>query len=177
MLPYLAGKPLDDKHLLPEVSTLFMAGFESESSRTLRHGMFLGYQAPDVILPGQAVLQHAAQGTIANREFAGMQEGLHGLVRETKTVPAEALPCCAATGHTAAWVVYAVSQHPQVEAKIVEELRSLDLLATPEQPSPRPIQWEDIPRLTYLNAVIKVRLPLLCICAMSSLPCQCLSVI
>ena len=66
----------------------------------------------------------------------------------------------AATGHTAAWVVYAVSQHPQVEAKIVEELRSLDLLATPEQPSPRPIQWEDIPRLTYLNAVIKVRLSL-----------------
>ncbi|CAL5219591.1 g1454 [Coccomyxa viridis] len=82
------GKPLDDKHLLPEVSTLFMAGFET-------------------------------------------------------------------TGHTAAWVVYAVSQHPQVEAKIVEELRSLDLLATPKQPSPRPIQWEDIPRLTYLNAVIK----------------------
>ena len=74
------------------------------------------------------------------------------------------LPCCAATGHTAAWVVYAVSQRPQVEAKIVEELRSLDLLATPEQPSPRPIQWENIPRLTYLNAVIKVRLPL-CICA------------
>jgi len=27
-----AGKPLDDKHLLPEVSTLFMAGFESEFS-------------------------------------------------------------------------------------------------------------------------------------------------
>ena len=26
----LAGKPLDDKYLLPEVSTLFMAGFESE---------------------------------------------------------------------------------------------------------------------------------------------------
>ena len=27
-----AGGPLDDKHLLPEVSTLFMAGFESESA-------------------------------------------------------------------------------------------------------------------------------------------------
>lgn len=24
------GQPLDDKHLLPEVSTLFMAGFESK---------------------------------------------------------------------------------------------------------------------------------------------------
>ena len=65
---------------------------------------------------------------------------------------------CAATGHTAAWVVYTVSQHPKVEAKIVEELKSLDLLATPMRPQPRPIQWEDVPKLTYLNAVIKVRL-------------------
>ena len=71
-------------------------------------------------------------------------------------MPAETALLSAATGHTAAWVVYAVSQHPEVEAKIVEELRSLDLLATPEQPTPRPIQWDDIPRLTYLNAVIKV---------------------
>ena len=62
----------------------------------------------------------------------------------------------AATGHTAAWVVYTVSQHPGVDAKIVEELKSLDLLATAEQPAPRPIQWDDIPRLIYLNAVIKV---------------------
>ena len=62
----------------------------------------------------------------------------------------------AATGHTAAWVVYSVSQHPEVEAKLVEQLKSLDLLATAEQPAPRPIQWDDIPRLTYLNAVIKV---------------------
>lgn len=39
---------------------------------------------------------------------------------------------------------------------MVEELRRLDLLATPEQPCPRPVQWDDITRLTYLNAVIKV---------------------
>jgi len=43
-----------------------------------------------------------------------------------------------------------------VEAKMVEELRSLNLLATPEQPTPRPIQWDDIPKLTYINVVIKV---------------------
>ncbi len=49
-----------------------------------------------------------------------------------------------------------MSQHPQVEAKIVEELKSLDLLATPEQPQPRAIQWDDVPKLTYLTAVIKV---------------------
>ena len=53
-------------------------------------------------------------------------------------------------------MVYSVSQHPQVEAKMVEELRSLNLLATPEQPTPRPIQWDDIPKLTYINVVIKV---------------------
>ena len=49
-----------------------------------------------------------------------------------------------------------MSQHPKVEAKIVEELLSHDLLATPEKPQPRPIQWEDVPKLTYLTAVIKV---------------------
>ena len=60
-------------------------------------------------------------------------------------------------GHTAAWVVYCVSQAPKVEAKIVEELRALNLLATPEQPVPRPIQWEDVAKLAYLNNVIKAR--------------------
>ena len=48
-----------------------------------------------------------------------------------------------------------MSQNPKVEAKIVEELKSNGLLATPEKPSPRPIEWDDIPKLTYLNAVIK----------------------
>ena len=54
-------------------------------------------------------------------------------------------------------MLYTVSQHPQVEAKIVEELKSLDLLATPEKAQPRPIQWDDVPKLPYLTAVIKVR--------------------
>ena len=52
-----------------------------------------------------------------------------------------------------------MSQHPEVEAKIVKELRQHDLLATAEQPNPRAIQWDDIPKLTYLNAVIKVSFP------------------
>ena len=52
-----------------------------------------------------------------------------------------------------------MSQHPEVEAKIVEELKQHDLLATIEQPNPRAIQWDDIPKLTYLNAVIKVTFP------------------
>lgn len=54
-------------------------------------------------------------------------------------------------------MVYSVSQAPKVEAKVAEELRSLDLLATAERPSPRPIQWEDVAKLTYLNSVIKAR--------------------
>ncbi len=58
-------------------------------------------------------------------------------------------------------MVYAVSQAPKVEASIVEELRSLDLLATAERPTPRPIQWDDVAKLTYLNNVIKARSPCL----------------
>ena len=145
-----AGKPLDDKHLLPEVSTLFMAGFESESLHPC-HCMFLGYHSSDASPPGHGVLhlphrQSHSKNCLHEEGLWCSETGLCQL----------RLPCSAATGHTAAWVVYAVSQHPEVEAKIVEELRSLDLLATPEQPTPRPIQWDDIPHLTYLNAVIKV---------------------
>jgi hypothetical protein len=53
-------------------------------------------------------------------------------------------------------VVFCVSQAPDVEAKIVEELRSLDLLATHARPAPRAIEWEDTSKLVYLNNVIKV---------------------
>ncbi|CAL5225848.1 g8631 [Coccomyxa viridis] len=97
------GKPLEDKRLLPEVSTLFMAGFET-------------------------------------------------------------------TGHTAAWVLFAVSQHPEVEAKIVKELRSLDLLAGPQAAVPRPIEWDDIPQLVYLTATIKACFSFLCIETMRLYP-------
>ena len=46
-----------------------------------------------------------------------------------------------------------------MEAKITEELASLGLLATPERPKPRPLEWEDLSKLVYLNAVIKVLNP------------------
>ena len=49
-----------------------------------------------------------------------------------------------------------MSQASEVEAKIAEELRSMDLLATPENPKPRVIQFDDIFKMTYINAVIKV---------------------
>ncbi len=55
---------------------------------------------------------------------------------------------------------YDISQHPEVERKVVQELDLLGLLATPERPNPRSIEYADLSRLTYLNCVIKVRLGL-----------------
>ena len=48
-----------------------------------------------------------------------------------------------------------MSQNPSIEAKIVEELDSLGLLAKPGSPQPRTLQYEDLSKLTYLNMVIK----------------------
>ena len=45
----------------------------------------------------------------------------------------------------------------QVEEQIVAELAQHGLLATAERPIPRCITFEDLGKLTYLNAVIKVR--------------------
>ena len=42
------------------------------------------------------------------------------------------------------------------------ELRSLGLMATAEQPSPRKLAYSDLCELTYLQAVIKVRARLDC---------------
>lgn len=52
---------------------------------------------------------------------------------------------------------YLISQYPEVEAKIAAELASLGLLATPEQPNPKPLEYADISKLTYLSCVIKVQ--------------------
>ena len=56
------------------------------------------------------------------------------------------------------FLLYVVSQHPGVEAKIIEELDSLELSITPERPHPRPLTYADLGRLTYLQAVVKVLL-------------------
>ena len=49
-----------------------------------------------------------------------------------------------------------ISQHPEVEAKVLAELEELQLLASPQRPSPRPIEYTDLNRLTYLSCCIKV---------------------
>ena len=49
-----------------------------------------------------------------------------------------------------------MSQHPEIEAKIVEELDSLELLVTPTRPRPRSVEYADLAKLDYLQCVVKV---------------------
>jgi hypothetical protein len=51
---------------------------------------------------------------------------------------------------------YLISQHPEVEAKIMQELDSVGLLVTEERPTPRDLEYADIGKLPYLAAVMKV---------------------
>ena len=51
---------------------------------------------------------------------------------------------------------YMVSQHPEVEAKILAELEGLELSITPQRPRPRKMTYADVNQLTYLQATIKV---------------------
>jgi fatty acid synthase len=53
------------------------------------------------------------------------------------------------------WTAFLVSQHPDVEARLVAELDSQGLLATPANPHPRPVAYGDLARLPYLAAVCK----------------------
>ena len=49
-----------------------------------------------------------------------------------------------------------MSQHPEVEEKLMAELDSLQLSITPQRRHPRKMTYADLNRLTYLQAVIKV---------------------
>ena len=55
-----------------------------------------------------------------------------------------------------------ISQHPEVEAKVLAELDGLGLLVTPERPNPRPLEYDDLTKLTYTNNCIKVCTSTLC---------------
>ncbi|BDA49870.1 Cytochrome P450 3A28 [Coccomyxa sp. Obi] len=59
------------------------------------------------------------------------------------------------TGHTIAWALFMITQHPEVEAKVVAELASLGLMATIDQPTPRAMEYDDIAKLTYTANAIK----------------------
>ena len=62
------------------------------------------------------------------------------------------------TGHSGAWLMYLVSQHPEVEEQICQELDQHQLLVTAARPNPRQVTFEDLGKLTYLDMVIKVNL-------------------
>ena len=53
---------------------------------------------------------------------------------------------------------FMITQHPEVEKKVLAELDALGLLVTPERPNPRQLEWDDLGKLTYTNACIKVLL-------------------
>ncbi|CAL8464267.1 g3802 [Coccomyxa elongata] len=59
------------------------------------------------------------------------------------------------TGHTIAWALFMITQHPEVEAKVLAELASLGLMATITQPTPRAMEYDDIAKLTYTTNAIK----------------------
>lgn len=50
-----------------------------------------------------------------------------------------------------------ITQHPEVERKVLAELDGLGLLVTIERPKPRPLEYDDLTKLTYTNNCIKVR--------------------
>ena len=62
------------------------------------------------------------------------------------------------TGHSGAWLLYLVSQHPQVEANICQDLDQHGLLVTADRPNPRKVTHDDLSKLSYLDMAIKVRL-------------------
>ncbi len=56
---------------------------------------------------------------------------------------------------TLAWVLFFIASNPEIEEKVVDELRDLGLLACPSNPNPRQLEFSDIAQLPYLKAVLK----------------------
>jgi cytochrome P450 len=59
------------------------------------------------------------------------------------------------SGHTTSWTLFNIATSPGVQEKIAEELDSLGLLAKPECPQPRELEWDDLKKLPYLIAATK----------------------
>lgn len=51
---------------------------------------------------------------------------------------------------------YLLSQHPEVERKLAQELDAAGLLVTPKRPNPRSMEFADLTALPYLSWVSKV---------------------
>ncbi|KAK9812980.1 hypothetical protein WJX72_006775 [[Myrmecia] bisecta] len=59
------------------------------------------------------------------------------------------------TADTISWAMFLISQHPEVEAKIVAELGALGLLVTKAGGQPRAMTYEDLGKVSYLTSAIK----------------------
>ena len=54
------------------------------------------------------------------------------------------------------WVLrLSLAAHPQLQAKLAQELDEAGLLASPSRPEPRPLTHADLTALPYMDAVIK----------------------
>ncbi|KAK9866213.1 hypothetical protein WJX84_000073 [Apatococcus fuscideae] len=56
---------------------------------------------------------------------------------------------------TMTWAMYMIAQHPQVEAKLVAELKAHGLLATPDNPNPPAPTYKQLMELDYLSHVVQ----------------------
>ncbi len=73
-----------------------------------------------------------------------------------------------------------LAAHPEEERALAEELDRAGLLATPANPTPRPLTFSDLPRLTHLDGVSPLLLTFaltLTLTHSDAVPCQegCLS--
>ena len=53
---------------------------------------------------------------------------------------------------------FMISVHPEVEARVLAELRALQLMPSAEWPQPRAMEYDDMARLTYTSSAIKALL-------------------
>jgi cytochrome P450 len=53
-----------------------------------------------------------------------------------------------------AWVLFSIITNPSVDAKVVAELEQHGFMATEADPEPRILEYDDIPKLPYLTAVV-----------------------
>ncbi|GAB4815786.1 hypothetical protein N2152v2_002832 [Parachlorella kessleri] len=75
------------------------------------------------------------------------------------------------TGHTMAWTLYLLSRHPEAEARVCQELEEYGLLASPANPTPRLVEYEDLSKLVFLSACVKESMRMLPVTAEASSRC------
>lgn len=54
------------------------------------------------------------------------------------------------------WRRYLLTQHPEVQRKLEQELDRAGLLVTAERPQPRALEYADLANLQYLSWISKV---------------------